>query len=151
MTLCAGGRPANVKWYKITALRMMEKRMRFPGVGARLIRGCMSPMRCCSSSWAGAAEEPCTLGSNPSSTPANSTMHPWVWSCPIAFPKGAWSCWFSSPKSPQADPGYNWEHSLDWSCTSEQQHHAPRDMIISQWLKSRSLAWEEGGGERCSY
>lgn len=26
------------------------------------------------------------------------------------------------------------------------QHHVSRDMIISQWLKSRSLAWEEGGG-----
>lgn len=26
------------------------------------------------------------------------------------------------------------------------QHHVSRDMIISQWLKCRSLAWEEGGG-----
>lgn len=51
------------------------------------------------------------------------------------------------PRSPRADPGYYQEYGADWSHAAK-QHHVSRDMIISQWLKSRSPAWEEGGGQR---
>lgn len=64
---------------------------------------------------------------------------------PAPKPRGAGGS--PPPRSPCADPGYYREYGADRSRAAK-RHHVSRDMIISQWLKSRSPAWEEGGGRR---